>query len=456
MRIHLIAIGGSIMHNLAIVLKEKGHNVSGSDDEIFDPALTNLKKAGLLPEQYGWFPQKITPDIDICVLGMHAHKDNPELHKAKELGIKVVSFPEFLYQEAMHKQRIVVAGSHGKTTVTSIIVHVLNQLGKNPDYIVGAAIKGIERPVRLTNEAYMMVFEGDEYLSSALDPTPKFLHYHHHIGILTGIAWDHINVFPTFEDYQRQFELFVKQSPKAGILIYNEEDKLVKKIIKEAGLSSDVSQIPYSKVKHKTEKGVTYLKANDQWFVSPIFGDHNLLNISAALNTCLKLGVSEDEFMEAFKSYKGAAMRMEKIAEQGNTKIFRDFAHAPSKVEATVTAVKKQFPRQKLVACLELRSYSSLNERFLVNYKNTMKNADVSVVYFNPQNIRLKRLEPFNDITVRESFGDKNMEVFNDTTALERFLLQQNWKNTNLLLMSSGDFGGMDIKKIADEIIAKV
>jgi UDP-N-acetylmuramate: L-alanyl-gamma-D-glutamyl-meso-diaminopimelate ligase len=452
MRVHLIAIGGSVMHNLALVLKEKGHIVSGSDDEIFDPAATNLKNAGLLPAEFGWFPDKITNEIDICVLGMHARKDNPELYKAQELGVKVVSFPEFLYQESINKQRVVVGGSHGKTTVTSIIIHVLNKTGKNPDYMVGAAIKGYNRPMKLTKEANIMVFEGDEYLSSPLDNTPKFLHYHHHIGIITGIAWDHINVFPTFEEYQKQFELFIKQSPKAGILIYNEDDKIVKKLVKDAHLSSDISQIPYSKVKHKTDKGITYLKCNDEWFESPIFGDHNLLNISAALHACMKLGVSENEFMEAFKSFKGASMRMEKIAEMGATKVFRDFAHAPSKVEATVLAVKKQFPKQKLVACMELRTYSSLNEKFLAQYKHTMKHADVAIVYFNPQNIRLKRLEPFNDIMVREAFADKNLEVFTDAVQLERFILSQSWKDANLLMMSSGDFGGIDLKKLCEEI----
>ncbi|OHX65497.1 UDP-N-acetylmuramate--L-alanine ligase [Flammeovirga pacifica] len=451
MRVHFIAIGGSIMHNLAITLKEKGYNVSGSDDNIYEPALSNLKEAGILPQEYGWNPEIITKDINAVILGMHAKKDNPELLKAKELGLKIYSFPEYVYSQTVNKQRIVVAGSHGKTTVSSMIIHVLNYWNIDCDYLVGASLKGIKRPVKITNTAPVIVLEGDEYLSSPLDDSPKFLHYKHHIGVITGIAWDHINVYPDYDEYEAQFSKFIESSPKAGVLVYSSDDKVLKKLIKKSTISGDVDVIPYDKLKSKVRDGKTIITAGSDNTEVTVFGDHNLRNMSAAMEVCKRLNVSRDEFIEAIASFEGASMRMQLLADNGSTKVFRDFAHAPSKVAATVHAVANQY-KEKLVACLELHTFSSLTGSFLNEYSKTLKDADQALVYFNPKVVEGKGLQSISVDDVKNAFNQKNLEVFTSEKELYEKLSGIDYSKKNLLLMSSGRFNDMPI----DELVKKI
>ncbi len=442
------------MHQLAVALKDNGHEVTGSDDHIFEPSLSILKQHGLLPESTGWHPERVTADIDAVLLGMHARKDNPELQKARELNLKVYAFPDFIYEHARDKQRIVVAGSHGKTTVTSIMVHVLSELNMQADYLAGAVPSPGMPSVRLSEDAPIMIIEGDEYTTSALDLQPKFLKYHHHIGIITGIAWDHINVFPSFNTYYQQFVKFAENSCKAGTLVYCNEDLQVKKLIKSAGIPEDVVLQPYGLPKHVVKDGLTWLKDSDgNLHETGIFGDHNLLNLEAARLVLLKLGVRNHEFYKAVKSFKGASLRMNLLGSKYNTRVFRDFAHAPSKVQATVAAVKKQFPRQAVTACLELHTFSSLTKDFLPQYAGTMQLAEQAVVYYNPEVFERKKLQPFTPDDLKAAFEVKNLRVFTSAQALQGFLLQQKWQEHNLLLMSSANFGGLDLNELAKKVL---
>lgn len=446
MNIHFIAIGGSVMHNLAIALKEEGHQVTGSDDHIFDPSKSRLEQAGLLPSQEGWFPEKITGALQAVILGMHAKADNPELAKAKELNIPIYSYPEFIYKQSINKQRIVIGGSHGKTTVTSIIIHVLHHLGKKFDYILGAVPKGLSSSVRLSDDAPIIVIEGDEYPTSPLDPTPKFMHYHHHIATITGIAWDHYNVYPNYDGYVAKFKAFVESTPKAGAIIYNTSEKTVEKLMKGATVRHDVLKEPYELPKHKVKDGQTFLNGEDKTSIPlKVFGDHNLLNIHAAKKVCKRIGVTSKQFEEAIASFGGAKLRLEAIESKYSRKVYRDFAHAPSKVLATVNSVKKQFAKMKLTACVELHTYSSLNKEFINQYKDALKKADLAVVYYNPQTVALKGLKTMSEQELQVAFNRKDLKVFTESDALERFITQSP-NNSNLLLMSSGNFGGIDWK----------
>ncbi|MDW7691806.1 Mur ligase family protein [Flammeovirgaceae bacterium SG7u.111] len=454
MKVHFIAIGGSVMHDLAIALKSRGYEVTGSDDEIFDPSYTKLKNHGLLPEVMGWDASKITDDLDAVILGMHAREDNPEYIKARELGLNIYSFPAYVHEQAKNKQRIVVGGSHGKTTVTAMIVHVLNYFKRNPDYLLGAVPKGLTDTIKLTEKAPVIILEGDEYPSAAIDLKPKFINYQQHIGVITGISWDHVNVYPSYDSYVEQFRAFAEASCKAGTLIYCEDDPEVKKLIKSIEFPEDVSVMPYTKHPYKIINGQTYLidKKNKKEIPVKVFGEHNMMNLSAAKEVVLKMRITEDEFYEAISSFEGTKNRLNLLAEGGSTKVFKDFAHAPSKLKATVEAVKSQFGKQKLVACMELHTYSSLNKKFLPNYKNSIKSADVPVVYFNPATVSHKRLEPITPGMVTEAFGQE-LNVFTDSAELEAFLRKQDWNNTNLLMMSSGNFNNMDVEKLAQEIV---
>ncbi|MCS6821918.1 MAG: Mur ligase family protein [Microscillaceae bacterium] len=450
-KVHFIAIGGSVMHNLALELLSKGYQVSGSDDEIFEPAKSHLAAHNLLPEQLGWFPDKVTPDLEAVIVGMHAKADNPELQKALSLNLRVYSFPEYIYQHCQNKHRIVIAGSHGKTTITAIIMHVLKVNKRKFDYVVGSKLEGFERTVSLNPKNPTIIIEGDEYPSSPLDKTPKFLHYKHHIAVITGIAWDHYNVFPTFESYLKPFEDLVNQSEKGGFLIYSKDDKWATKLCTEKEIP-DVMPIGYHVHNHKIVNGQTILIAeNGNKYPIQIFGEHNLRNISAAHIVCDKIGITEEEFYEALTTFKGAAQRLEKFAQNEYSTFFRDFAHAPSKVQATVKAVKTQFPKRKLVACLELHSYSSLNTQFIPQYKNTLKDADVAIVYFNPKTLKNKNLHLTED-QVRQAFAYKNLIVMQDSQALWQWLQEQNWENKNLLLMSSGNFDNLNFEELAKKL----
>ncbi|MDH4090042.1 MAG: Mur ligase family protein [Cyclobacteriaceae bacterium] len=446
-RIHFIAIGGSVMHNLAIALKEAGHDVTGSDDEIQNPSRSRLESHGLMPDKVGWRPDVITGDLDAVILGMHARKDNPELLKAQDLGLKIFSFPEYIYEHAKDKQRIVIAGSHGKTTITAIAVHVLNYFNRKFDYVIGARVKGIENTVKLS-DAPIIVIEGDEYLSSALDPTSKFLRYKHHIGLISGISWDHANVFHAEEEYVKQFDLFADETPKGGTLIYCEQDSLALIIGKKE--RSDVHAIPYRSHPHTGDKnGQFYLTNGNEKYPIKIFGAHNFQNISGAKEILKKVGIQAEMFYEALSSFEGAAGRLEKIKDDHSSTVFKDFAHAPSKVKATVRALKEIYPTRDLVACLELHTYSSLNKNFLPQYTNSMKPAQVQIVYFNPEKMKANDIAPLTESEIRVAFNAPEILVFQDAVKLREYLLQVSWKNKNLLMMSSGNFGGIDIPELA-------
>lgn len=451
-RIHFIAVAGSVMHNLAIALKNAGHEVTGSDDEIFEPARTQLANHGILPQKEGWYPEKLTPSTDVVILGMHARRDNPELLKAQALGLKIYSFPDYIYEQSEDKQRIVIAGSHGKTTITAMIIHVLTWCKRDFDYVIGARVKGIEQTVKLT-DAPVIVIEGDEYLSSALDPTPKFLKYHHHIGLISGIAWDHANVFPTEEEYVKQFDLYADQSPKGGILIYCDQDSMALIIGRKE--RPDVTAISYKSHPHTSDqKGNFFLIHNKEKFPIRIFGSHNFQNISGAKEVLKRIGVTNEQFYNAIGSFQGAAGRLEKIGENESVTVFKDFAHAPSKVTATVRAVREIHPTRDLVACVELHTYSSLNKKFLPQYRGTLKNAQTGIVYFNPEKIQAKNLQALSASEIRAAFAKPDLKVFEDARDLEAFLLSQQWKNKNLLMMSSGNFGGLNLTTLSEKIVA--
>jgi UDP-N-acetylmuramate: L-alanyl-gamma-D-glutamyl-meso-diaminopimelate ligase len=449
-RVHFIAIGGSAMHNLALALHQKGFHVTGSDDEINEPSKSRLEKAGILPPAIGWFPEKLDPSVDAVILGMHARIDNPELLKAQELGLKIYSYPEYLYKQSENKQRVVIAGSHGKTSITSMILHVLKFHQKEFDYMVGAQLEGFDTMVKLS-DAPVIVIEGDEYFASPLDRTPKFLHYKHHIGLISGIAWDHINVYPTFEEYVKQFEAFADSSPKGGILIYSDNDDLAEYICDKE--RDDVTSIDYPAHKHEIVEGISYLLTDFGRIPLLIFGKHNMRNIAGAKEVCLKLGVNEEMFYQAIKSFKGAANRLEILNKNYSTIIFKDFAHAPSKVKATTNAVKKQYERKDLVAVLELHTFSSLTKDFLIQYKDCFKSADIPVVYYNPETIKHKKLQEITSNDVSEAFACDKLKVFTSSSELEEYLKNIDWNGKNLLMMSSGNFGGIDLKSLAKELV---
>ncbi len=437
--IHFIAIGGAAMHNLALAVASKaGYKVTGSDDEIFEPALSHLRDAGLLPDEIGWHPERITSDIDAIILGMHAREDNPELVRARELGIKIYSFPEYLYEQTKDKIRIVVGGSHGKTTTTSMILYVLNRLGIEADYMVGAQIEGFERMVRLSDTAKYAVFEGDEYLTSPLDLRSKFLWYHPHVAILTGIAWDHINVFPTFPQYVDTFRQFVHTI--SDTFIYYQGDENLSTLAEEL------------KIKNLKLKIVPY-KEYDGNVEMQVFGRHNMQNLQAAMLACHCIGVAPDDFYREISTFTGASNRLEKICETDTSVAYKDFAHSPSKLKATVNAVRERYPDKKLIACMELHTFSSLMADFLPQYKDCMKEADVAYVYFNPKVIEHKQLTPITKEEVRDAFGTKNVEVFTESEALQERLKSLNYDNTALLMMSSGTFDGINVKEFAKELL---
>lgn len=450
MKIHLIAIGGSAMHNLALALHKKGYEVSGSDDEVFEPSKIRLKNAGLLPEKMGWDESRIRNDLDVVILGMHARKNNPELVKAQELGLKVLSYPEFIYEQSEHKKRVVIGGSHGKTSITAMILHVLHSLQIDCDYLVGAQLAGFDTMVRLS-DAPLMIIEGDEYLSSPIDRRPKFLWYKPHLAVISGIAWDHINVFPTFEEYVKQFALFTDSIQKDGALIYYEGDSEIKKIVDES--NNSINFIPYKEHASEIKDGNTHLIYNEKKFPIQVFGEHNLQNLNAALHICLQLGVERTDFFKAIGSFKGAARRMELIAENATSKIFKDFAHAPSKLKASCEAARKQFPDKQLIACVELHTFSSLTKEFLSQYSGSMNAADTAIVYFNPHTIAHKGLEGISKEEVINAFSPSKVEVYSDSKTLASHLRDFNMENSILLLMTSGNFDGISLDDFGKELL---
>ena len=451
MNVHFIAIGGSAMHNLAIALHLKGYHVTGSDDEIFDPARTRLERYGLLPDSFGWHPERITPDLDAIVLGMHARADNPELLRAQELGIKIFSYPEYLYEQSKTKTRVVIGGSHGKTTTTAMILHVLQHCGIEADYMVGAQLEGFEVMVRLSETAKVMVIEGDEYLTSPIDRRPKFHLYHPHVAIVTGIEWDHINVFPTFEIYKDQFAQFVNLIEPGGRLIYCNDDPEVRDVAQK-NARTDIVKQPYEVPPHEVVDGITYLTACGRVPLR-VFGRHNLLNMTAARYACNALGVSDQQFDEAIQSFGGASKRLELVKATTDSAVYKDFAHAPSKLRATIAAMKEQYPGRRLVACMELHTFSSLTAEFLKQYAGTMDKADVPFVYYSQHALQLKKLPDLDPAQVRASFANDKVRVFTNSALMVEELRKMDWKGANLLMMSSGNFDGIDFNHLADELI---
>ncbi len=446
MHIHFIAIGGSAMHNLALALHHKGYKITGSDDVIFEPSHGRLADKGLLPRLMGWFPEKVIPELDAVILGMHAKADNPELIRAQELGLPLYSYPEYLYEHSKHKTRVVIGGSHGKTTITSMILHVLNYHGKKVDYMVGAQLEGFDRMVHLTDENDFIVLEGDEYLSSPIDRRPKFHLYQPNIALLSGIAWDHVNVFPTYENYVEQFRIFVDAIVKGGSITYNAEDPEVKRVVEASGNS--IRKLPYYTPEYTVAEGQTLLETPEGPMPIEIFGKHNLNNLAGAKWICQHIGVDEDDFYEAIASFSGASKRLEKIAEGKSAVVFKDFAHSPSKVAATTSAAREQYPDRKLIACLELHTYSSLSAAFLKEYKGTLDAADVAVVFYSPEAVKIKRLEAVTGQQIGEAFERDDLEIFTSATAFREFLYSRDFRESVLLLMSSGDYGGLDFKAI--------
>jgi len=448
MRIHFIAIGGSAMHNLAIALHNKGEQVTGSDDEIFDPSKSRLAAKGLLPKQYGWFEDNISSDIDAVILGMHAKQDNIELLRAKALGLTIYSYPEFLYEQSKNKTRVVIGGSHGKTTITSMILHVMHYHDKEVDYMVGAQLEGFDTMVHLTKENDFIVLEGDEYLSSALDRRPKFHLYKPNIALLSGIAWDHINVFPTFDNYVEQFRVFLSHITHGGAIVYNQEDIEVKQVVEAT--QNQIKKYPYQTPRFSVENGDTLLDTEDGPMPIEVFGKHNLNNLEGARWICQLMGVQQEDFYEAIATFKGASKRLEKIG-QGPTSIaYKDFAHSPSKVRATTQALKSQYPERRLLACLELHTYSSLNPEFLSEYKGTLNDADKAVVFYSPNAVKIKKLDAVSSTQILKAFQREDLVVFTDPAAFQDFLFDQDFTETSLLLMSSGNYGGLDFEKVKE------
>ncbi len=447
MKIHFIAIGGSAMHNLAMALDAKGYEISGSDDAIFEPSKSRLEARELLPKEFGWFEEKITSDLDAIVLGMHAKEDNPELKKAQELGVKIYSYPEFLYEQSKDKTRVVIGGSHGKTTITSMILHVLHYHEKEVDYMVGAQLEGFDMMVHLTEENEFIILEGDEYLSSPIDRRPKFHLYKPNIALLSGIAWDHINVFPTFENYVDQFRIFTDSLINGGIMVYNEEDIEVKNVVEES--TNHIKKYPYKTPEYNIENGITFLNTSDGKLPLEVFGKHNLQNLAGAKWICQHIGIDEDDFFEAIVTFSGASKRLEKIAQNDSTVVFKDFAHSPSKVTATTNAVKNQYNDRTLLACLELHTYSSLNADFLKEYVGALDAADTAVVFYSPHAVEIKKLEKVTEQQIATAFKRDDLIIYTNPTEFKEFLFSQNLENTALLLMSSGNYGGINFDEVA-------
>ncbi|MFN8405884.1 MAG: Mur ligase family protein [Sphingobacteriaceae bacterium] len=452
-RIHLIAIGGSVMHNLAIALAKKGYQVTGSDDMITEPSRSRLMQHHLLPTTEGWNVNNIHADLDVVILGMHAKADNPELLKAQKMGIPIYSYPAYIYEQSKDKLRVVIGGSHGKTTITAMIIHVLNYHGKNFDYLVGAQLDGFDTMVKLTEDAPWIIIEGDEYLASPIDQRPKFHLYKADIAVLSGIAWDHINVFPTFETYKEQFVLFLETIKPRGTLIYCNEDTELKRIVD--GDLNNLIKIPYQIPDHQIESGITKLIVNKRKIPLQIFGDHNLLNLTAAKFVCTALGLQEENFYEAIQSFKGAAKRLELLGKNEHVVIFKDFAHSPSKVRATIHAVKTQYVNKKLISVLELHTFSSLNETFLTQYAGTMDEADQVIIFCNEATLSHKGAKKIDLLAMNKFFRNLELEYFSSPDNLEKYLSSLNYENKVLLLMSSGNFGNMNLLTLKDKILSK-
>ena len=438
------------MHSLAIALKNNGHEISGSDDSIFDPSLTQLQKAGICPDQLGWFPEKINTNLDAVILGMHAKKDNPELLAVQKMGLPLFSYPEFIAHYARNKTRVVVAGSHGKTTISAMVLHVLNYHQKSVDYMIGAQLEGYENSVFLSQDNEFILLEGDEYLSSPIDSKPKFHHYKPQIALISGIAWDHVNVFKTASDYNVQFQIFIDSITPGGVLVFNEQDELLREMVLAS--QNTIRKEPYSTLEFTVSSGTTYLETDEGAIPLGVFGKHNLSNLSGAKWICQLIGIDEDDFYQAIGSFRGASKRLERLVTGKSSCLFKDFAHAPSKVRATTQAVKEQFKESKLVACLELHTYSSLDPSFLVHYQNSLEYADQAIVFYDHEALKIKNRAPISTQEITEAFGRTDLTVFTHPLDLKQFLLNQDYDKTVLLMMSSGNYGGLNWEELKEKL----
>lgn len=451
MKIHFIAIGGAVMHNLAIALKRKGHQVTGSDDKIVDPAKTNLSNEGIMPATIGFDANNITEDLDAVILGMHARENNPELLKAQELGIKIYSFPEYIYEVSKNKQRVVIAGSHGKTTITSMVMHVLKGTGYDFDYLVGAKVKGFDTSVKITENAPIIILEGDEYLASPINRESKFLFYKPDAALISGIAWDHINVFPEYEGYVEQFRKFAYSVEEWGFLTWYKEDEELKRIFN--AFDAKVRTRPYDTHPHVVKNNKTYLMTDYGEIGILVFGQHNLQNISGAKYICNEIGVFDEDFYRAIATFEGAANRLQLQGKNEQTTIYKDFAHSPSKLAATTKAMKQQFAQQHLIAVMELHTFSSLNKEFLNQYAGSMNQADTPVVFLDKETFAHKNMDLFDETLVREAFDNDKLKVITDREVLKSFLINQSWSGKNLLLMTSGNFSGLNLDELTTQIL---
>jgi len=452
MKVHFIAIGGSAMHNLALALNDMGYEITGSDDEIFEPSKGRLAKKGILPDQIGWNAELIHTNLDAVILGMHARKDNPELVRAQKLNLPIFSYPEYLFEASKSKIRVVIGGSHGKTSITSMILHVVQSVGLECDYMVGAQLEGFDNMVKLTESAKYIILEGDEYLSSPIDRRPKFHLYQPRIALLSGIAWDHINVFPTFENYVDQFRIFIDKINRDGSLIYFEKDSEIAKLVAEQ--SGDFDSNGYNIPEYQIENGITNITIDGNKYPLEIFGEHNLQNLLGAVLVLEKMGIKKHDSLIALSNFKGASKRLELVKRAETSVIYNDFAHSPSKLKATTAAMQHQFPNRQLVACMELHTFSSLSKKFLSHYNGAMQTADTAIVYYNPKTLEHKKLDPISKEMVSNGFNQKGLIVFTDALELRKFLNAQKWENKNLLLMSSGNFDGIDYDELAEELLS--
>ena len=450
MKIHFIAIGGTAMHSLAIEISKKGHEVSGSDDEIYEPAKSNLKNAGLFPEKQGWLSNKISSKIDLIILGMHAKKDNVELKKAQSIGLKIKSYPEFINSICLNKTRVVVAGSHGKTSISAMILHVMNYNNVDIDYIIGAPIQGSKETISLTDENDFILIEGDEYLSSSMDLRSKFLWYKPHIAIINGISWDHVNVFPTLELYVDQFKKFVLSISEGGVLLYNSFDKILVDVVDN--INHLIKKIPYKFLSHEINEGITYVQSLEGKIKLNVFGNHNLINLEGARLACQYIGVNEIDFFQAIQSFKGVSGRLECIAKGKTSFLYKDFAHSPSKVKATKDAVLDQFSDYRIVVCFELHTYSSLDLTFLKNYSDTLNGIDKTIVFYSSKVLKIKNRQAISSYQVKKSFNNQNIELITNPIELYKNLFYDDYYNTIVLMMSSGNFDGFNYKKFISHL----
>ena len=449
-RYHFIAIGGSAMNSLAIALKEHGNQISGSDDAIFDPSRTKLIKAGIYPEKMGWYPEKISTDLDAVILGMHAKADNLELLAAQRLELKIYSYPEFIAHFANQKTRVVIAGSHGKTTISAMVLHVLNYHDRSVDFMLGGQLSGYDNSVSLTKKNDFILLEGDEYLSSPIDSSPKFHHYKPQIALISGISWDHVNVFKTLADYNKQFEIFINSITPGGVLVYNKDDSVLNAMVDAS--ENTIRKETYHTAAHFIDSGCTYLKTDEGALPLEIFGEHNMSNLSGAKWICQLIGVEQDDFYQAITSFKGAANRLEKITASRNRFLFKDFAHSPSKVTATTAAVRKQFEEFKLIACLELHTFSSLDNKFINNYRDSLSLSDIPIIFYDPEALIIKNRHPIKEKQIKEAFNDYRIKIFIKPKTLEDFLLKQDYHQTILLMMSSGNYGDINWNNLKEKL----